>query len=259
MGFLHQVKIMFTQNNIMLSVLLVSLVSGYSYKIHRFLGNMLGDHLESNHNDIYNKVVNDLNGTSISEASVWADKVKRTKKYYWTKKMHYVNLKSCSVVEDEVEEVCADKNGCIYTFIKELLSREHTNLTSEENIKFLLHSLQDINQPLHVYDRDRGGNNFKLIRNKRGINRTISLHSLWDNEIPSHYIKNFYNKEAILMGYNTTMLEVINFNLGLNCGYIYNIENNFIVFENYFNHLMVRALFDNYISLSVSILERYYM
>lgn len=235
---------------------LVSLVSGYSYKIHRIMGDTLGNHLETNHPTIYNRVISDLNGVPISEGSVWADRVKRTKKYYWTKKLHYINIDSCSTTEEDIKEVCND--GCIYTFINDLVSRKYTDFTPEESIKFLLHSLQDISQPLHVYDRDRGGNSFKLIRNKNGRNKTMSLHSLWDNEIPSHYIENSYIKENVIMTYNTTLVDAINFNLSLDCGYIYNIVDNFIVFEKYYNPLMVRALFDNYISLSITILKRYY-
>lgn len=242
----------------MLTILFASMVAGYSYKIHRFLGNMLGAHLETNYPVIYNKVLEDLDGSPIGEASVWADKVKRTKKYYWTKKLHYTNIDACSITEDGIEDVCPD--GCIYTFINDLVDRKYTDLSPGESIKFLLHSLQDINQPLHVYNRDRGGNSFKLIRNKNGRNRTMSLHSLWDNEIPSYYIKNFYSKKKHMniLTYNTTLVDVINFNLILDCTYVYNITDNFIIFEKYFNPLIVRALFDNYISVTVSILKKYY-
>jgi hypothetical protein len=235
-------------------VILVANVLGYSYKIHRIMGDMLGDHLKMSYPTLHEKIIKDLNGTKISEASVWADKVKRTKKFYWTKKLHYMNLDSCSISLAEIETKC--NNECVYSFINDLVERKFEKLSPHENIKFLLHELQDINQPLHVYGRERGGNGFKLIRNKNNRNRTMSLHSLWDNEIPLYYLENY--DHGIINTYKISLDEVINFNLALSCGYLYDIKDNFIVFEDYFNSAMVRSLFNNYISLAVNILKKYY-
>lgn len=48
-----------------------------------------------------------------------------------------------------------------------------------EALKFLLHFLGDIHQPLHTEAEDRGGNEIHVLFNKKHTN----LHSIWDNEI----------------------------------------------------------------------------
>ena len=48
-----------------------------------------------------------------------------------------------------------------------------------EALKFLLHFIGDIHQPLHTEAEQRGGNGIPVLFNKRHTN----LHSIWDNEI----------------------------------------------------------------------------
>ena len=48
-----------------------------------------------------------------------------------------------------------------------------------EALKFLLHFIGDVHQPLHTEAEDRGGNEIHVLFNKKHTN----LHSIWDTEI----------------------------------------------------------------------------
>lgn len=48
-----------------------------------------------------------------------------------------------------------------------------------EALKFLLHFIGDIHQPLHTEAEDRGGNEIHVLFNKKHTN----LHSIWDTEM----------------------------------------------------------------------------
>ena len=219
-----------------------SYVLSYSYKTHGYLGELVKETLSS---ERYSSLLNSIGVSDLKQASIWADKVKRTKKYSFTRTLHYMNIDSCEITPKELQTTT------IYTAIMELTGNPNkTDLFKEvpsaEKIKFLLHFLQDISQPLHSYGKGRGGNLIKVIRNKNNRNKTTNLHSLWDAEIPQTFVSSGKYIPTIL---NVTLIEVINFNLKISCGYIYNFKDSYIVFEDYYREDIVKEMFDNYISL----------
>ncbi|TFK20649.1 phospholipase C/P1 nuclease [Coprinopsis marcescibilis] len=55
----------------------------------------------------------------------------------------------------------------------------------EEALKFLIHFVGDMHQPLHLTGRARGGNSIKV----RFGNKQSNLHSVWDTSIPTKLIR----------------------------------------------------------------------
>lgn len=55
--------------------------------------------------------------------------------------------------------------------------------TRNEALKFLLHFIGDIHQPLHTEDLSRGGNDIPVAFDGHRTQRT-NLHSVWDSAIP---------------------------------------------------------------------------
>ncbi|MCJ1249657.1 hypothetical protein MMC30_006883 [Trapelia coarctata] len=53
-----------------------------------------------------------------------------------------------------------------------------------EALKFLLHFIGDIHQPLHTEAGERGGNGIPVLFNKKHTN----LHSIWDTEMPEKHV-----------------------------------------------------------------------
>ena len=228
--------------------LLLNLVRCYNSKVHGHLANLLPDVLSKT---AYSRTIGVLNGTSLYEASIWADKIKRTKKYAFTRTMHYINIDGCSVTLDEIPYT---KSGTIYEAITELTTGNgdrFSHLTDKERLMFLIHFLGDISQPLHVIAKDRGGNSVKIIRNKNGRNSTTNLHTLWDSEIPQTLLSSGLYTPTLK---NVSLINIVNFNLKVGCNHVYNFEDGYILFEDYYKENIVREMFDNYISLCVSYL-----
>lgn len=231
-------------------LLLVTNVLAYNWNVHGYLGDLLHSSLPSS---TVSKLLFVLNGTTLNDASIWADKVKKTKKYSFSRPLHYMDIiDKCSITRKDIN--CND-NKCIYYAIHQLTSSvdrgPFEGLTKVERLKFLLHFLQDITQPLHVYGKFRGGNDVKVTRNKNGRNKTTNLHTLWDSEIPQTFISSGKYQHTIK---NVTLVDVINFNLNVGCNYAYNFKDDYIIFEDYYMSDVVKEMFDNYISLALSYL-----
>ncbi len=124
---------------------------------------------------------------ALAKASTWADEVKAETK---TGEWHYIDL----TLEDQKSDIparCKDDNCAparIRLFEAELslktIDPQKTidpHWSERDALRFLVHLVGDIHQPLHaVSDADQGGNCEKL---NPPIGRAKNLHALWDGEI----------------------------------------------------------------------------
>ncbi|OEY99151.1 MULTISPECIES: S1/P1 nuclease [Stenotrophomonas] len=93
---------------------------------------------------------------------------------------HYVNIGEDDC-QYEVERNCRNGN-CVVEALKTqtaiLGDRSRTDAERAQALKFVVHFVGDIHQPMHAgYGHDKGGNDFQVQFNGRGTN----LHSLWDS------------------------------------------------------------------------------
>ncbi|KAI9595609.1 S1/P1 nuclease [Syncephalis fuscata] len=136
-------------------------------------------------------------------AATWADKIKRSGGYRWTGVLHYVGMKgdSSDTCHTYTPDDCA--NGrCIITGMTNFTKQAACNVPAPrrlEAVKFLLHFLGDIAQPLHTTDIERGGNGNGCKWGKSDIN----LHTVWDSKIIDKNINNDFD------GYIETMTNEI--------------------------------------------------
>jgi heme-degrading monooxygenase HmoA len=134
------------------------------------------------------------------------------------------------------------------------------NSKREETIKFLIHFIQDFNQPLHLVGFYRGGNDFMVVRNKNNRNKTTNLHSIWDSEIPEYFHSHYgWNTQVVhqrsfssTMDYYIFLLEILSKNKVVACDYIYGKfkDVRYLVFDEYFNESYQRMLFEHYLELA---------
>ena len=113
----------------------------------------------------------------MASVSTWADDVRRPA----TAPLHYVNLP-----EDDCNYVrardCA--NGrCVVEAINNQIAVLKSSAPDTERLaalKWLIHLVGDVHQPLHVgLAADKGGNLFQVRAFRRGSN----LHAVWDSEL----------------------------------------------------------------------------
>ena len=76
--------------------------------------------------------------------------------------------------------------GCVVTRSRQfraIVADRNARIRRREALRFLIHLVQDLHQPMHVADRnDRGGNNVQL---RYGRYDFTNLHQLWDSGLIS--------------------------------------------------------------------------
>lgn len=111
----------------------------------------------------------EING-SMSNVSTWADNIlyENTEPNYlnwrWSSPLHYVNTKDWSCVYDRQNDCnwtstqgCVD--GAIQNYTTRLANSQLDSTQLEEALKFVIHFISDVHQPLHGgFQSDLGGN-----------------------------------------------------------------------------------------------------
>jgi hypothetical protein len=125
-----------------------------------------------------------LGGQSLADASVWADNIKQYRRD--ANLLHYVNIPLSATVYDPGRDCKGGK--CIIAAIagdtQVLASPSASPLDRAEALRFLVHLMGDLHQPLHVADNsDRGGNR----RTVYLLGDSMNLHEAWDGEILKRY------------------------------------------------------------------------
>lgn len=121
-----------------------------------------------------------LEGQTLAEVGSWADEVRRDRPE--TYPLHFVNGPLDEVVPTDAELNLPQ--GTVYTAVlgySEILAdAQQPRENRVEALKFLVHFLADLHQPLHSgFLEDRGGNDEPVIY--RG--ELTNLHRYWDNDI----------------------------------------------------------------------------
>jgi hypothetical protein len=120
---------------------------------------------------------------TLAGVSVWADQVREeAPEYRWTVPLHWVNFESgaCSYAapvncRDDLCVVAA-----IERFSEQLADTWLPLAVRRDALKFVVHFVGDVHQPLHAgFAADRGGNDFQISIQREGWN----LHSVWDSLI----------------------------------------------------------------------------
>ena len=129
-----------------------------------------------------------LNGSSMASVATWADEIDHTPEFAWTKCMHYIDS-SIGVCSVSTETDCA-KGCCVVKAIANYTSQivENSNGVIEA-LKFLIHFMGDVHQPLHAGHReDKGGNMIEVVPEFSNSRKRENLHEVWDGVLIKHYL-----------------------------------------------------------------------
>jgi len=150
----------------------------------------------------------DVNGSMAAVAS-WADQIRKT--YPWSAELHYINTpdwvcdysynRDCQL--NGVMGICVD--GAIQNYTQRLLDMSLPFDQQNEALKFLIHFVGDIHQPLHCgFTTDKGGNTFEGHFNGKKVN----LHEIWDTSIVVERIDNdFHGNQSSYLSYLVTQIQ----------------------------------------------------
>lgn len=126
------------------------------------------------------KIKKILQGKSLVYWANWADNTSHTPEYEYTKPWHYKNI-NANQTYDEVPPV---EDGDIVTILNKLVSKlKSGQLTEKEEVfdlKYVIHLLGDLHQPMHLgHKTDYGGNSINVMV----FNRKKNLHATWDEDV----------------------------------------------------------------------------
>ncbi|MEO7431038.1 MAG: S1/P1 nuclease [Dokdonella sp.] len=122
----------------------------------------------------------------LADVATWADDLRhlREERALWrsTAPSHFVNFASASCRYDAATECAGGR--CIVAAIERnahtLGDHSRTDAERAQALRFLVHYIGDVHQPLHAgYRKDKGGNAFQIRRKGRGTN----LHAVWDSPV----------------------------------------------------------------------------
>ncbi|WP_316829524.1 S1/P1 nuclease [Pedobacter aquatilis] len=165
----------------LLAVAVSLILISWGYTGHRTIGkiteNYLGPAAKAGIQEL-------LGNESIADACTWADDARKYPELKETANWHFLNLPLGLNFEEFKNMVDTMKQANVYSALikaKETLKQpEATKKQKTEALKFVLHFVGDIHQPMHISRaEDKGGNTIQLNFDGKGTN----LHSLIDTKL----------------------------------------------------------------------------
>lgn len=166
----------------LLGCLMPGLAWAWSAQGHRIVGELAERQVRPETLVEIQRLLHGLEEPTLAGVANWADDVRPLPEWRHSAAWHYVNFPdlSCNLVP---ARDCPDGNcvfGAINAMQRQLADRGASIQQRREALKFLVHFVGDVHQPMHAGLRaDRGGNNFQVRYRNEGRN----LHSVWDNLI----------------------------------------------------------------------------
>ncbi len=152
---------------------------GWGHNGHRIVAKFAGTRLSSAARVAIHDLLED--SEDIADASTWPDEHKTPSDAPW----HYVNVPLNKTSYSS--EFCDSQKSCVVAKIKDfraILKDPNASASDKRRaLRFVIHLVGDIHQPLHVADNgDRGGNSLHVQFFGHGTN----LHAIWDEYLLFH-------------------------------------------------------------------------
>ena len=142
---------------------------------HRIVGEIAETYLTKNAKDQIKKL---MGHHDISRMTVWADEIKSDPEWKHANNWHW-----CTIPDNE-KYIKGKYDGLAVEKLKEFITTLKTKKSTPQDkqiaLKFLVHIVGDLHQPLHVGNgKDRGGNSIRL----KWFGESTNLHSIWDTKL----------------------------------------------------------------------------
>ena len=159
-------------------VLSLSLIS-WGVVGHRSIGQIAENHLSKKAKIAVKEI---LGSESLAMVSTYPDEIRSYKQYAYTAPWHYVNVAHGLTSEQFKKELVGMEKANIYKAILNCTNDlKSSTKTKEEKVfalKFLVHLVGDLHQPMHTgRSEDSGGNAIKV----KLMRKESNLHGLWDS------------------------------------------------------------------------------
>lgn len=153
---------------------------------HRIVGQIANEHLTKK---TQKALLPLLDGDLLAEVGTWADEMRSDPAEFWQKhssRWHYINVTepdkfdpagyAAPQSKDEVKDIY----GAILLCVTALKDKTTPLAERQFYLRFLVHLVGDIHQPMHAgHAEDRGGNLVEV----KFFGKPTNLHSLWDTDL----------------------------------------------------------------------------
>ena len=155
--------------------LLSSFVLGWGKTGHRIVGKVAETYLTKNAKTQIKKL---MGHHDLSRMSNWADEIKSDPNWKIANDWHWCTIPDGKLYEKDKHSGRAVEK--VNDFISVLKNKKSTKEDKQIALKFLIHLIGDLHQPMHVGNGiDRGGNDIKL----KWFNVPTNLHRIWDSDL----------------------------------------------------------------------------
>lgn len=168
------------RGSLLVAVLLIShLAFCWGLTGHRVVAEIAQQHLSSK----ARKEIKKLFGSeSLAWWSNWPDFIKSDSTWNHASSWHYIDLPGHTSKEEFITGLKALTRKNLYTQIQDMVAQLKDKSLPvkqrQEALRFLVHFMGDLHQPLHVgRDEDQGGNKIVVY----WFDKKTNLHSLWDS------------------------------------------------------------------------------
>ncbi|KAH8724776.1 S1/P1 nuclease-domain-containing protein [Phaeosphaeriaceae sp. PMI808] len=150
-------------------------------------------------------LLNDTSSAYLANVATWADSYRNENGSKFSAVYHYIDAldnppQSCNI---DYERDCPEE-GCIVSAIANYSTRATQKavgiIEQQKALKWVIHFVGDIHQPLHVENIAVGGNQINVTFNGAKTN----LHSIWDTAIPEKGVGKFSQATALAWGQDLT-------------------------------------------------------
>jgi hypothetical protein len=171
----------------------------WGYDAHRVIAEIAEQFLEPQTAHQVRELLAIENVTTLADVSTWADEIRLQRRE--TGPWHYVNIPITLPTGEPAEyDAARDCPGdaCVVAkieqFERELEDRRLSERQRLEALKYIVHFVGDLHQPLHVSDNhDRGGNDASVIF----MGLPTNLHAVWDSGIIAPAVKGLERTYAL--------------------------------------------------------------
>jgi len=164
---------------LMLLLIAPSSVLAWGANGHRIVGRIAANHLTA---EAAVAVTSLLGVEGLDQAATWADDIRNDPNWQPPLKnpspWHYISIDDGETLETTVRNPDGDVLEAIERFSAVLRDPQATRPAKQEALRFVIHFVGDVHQPLHVGRRaDRGGNDVEVTL----FGDKTNLHSVWDS------------------------------------------------------------------------------
>jgi nuclease S1 len=152
-------------------------VFAWGRQVHRLIANIAQERLDPDAKTRIKKLLATDNYSDLASIANWADEDAPE----GTRRWHYVNFSDTCQYKKSIN--CPD-GQCIVEVLKDQIQTLNDSNVDEKvrltALKFVVHLMGDIYQPLHGgLEKDRGGNKYRI----RILRKKTNLHAFWDSDM----------------------------------------------------------------------------